>query len=122
MKTYHVQVNGTTYEIVLEVIDTPEANSAVSKKAVASPVTTPAPAAQLGNKAVTSPLPGKLLQIHFKAGDIVEKGQVLMILEAMKMENEILAPASGRIVSLPVSVGQQVDAGSLLCELQITTA
>lgn len=116
MKTYHVQVNGTSYEIVFETIDTPPQNDVSTTSSSA-----PQPALGL-SQSVTSPLPGKLLQIHCKAGDTVTKGQVLMILEAMKMENEILAPANGRILSLPCSVGQQVEAGTLLCELQPTTA
>ena len=60
-------------------------------------------------------MPGTILSVNVKAGDSVKSGQVLMVLEAMKMENEIMAPADGTIASVGVSQGASVESGALLC-------
>ena len=77
---------------------------------VAAPVSAPA-----GGEQVTSPMPGNILAVNVAAGDTVRKGQVLMILEAMKMENEIMCPCDGKIVSVSVTKGATVESGTLLC-------
>ena len=74
----------------------------------------PAPAPAGGVK-VNAPMPGNILSVNVQNGASVKKGDVLMILEAMKMENEILAPADGTVASLSVSAGNTVDTGALLC-------
>lgn len=79
----------------------------------ASAQTPPAPAAS-GGKALESPLPGTVLNIMVKVGDKVTKNQPVMILEAMKMENEIVASESGTVASIQVTVGQMIDSGSVL--------
>ena len=105
MKKYNVTVNGTSYEITLEVVD------AADVKAAPAPVAT-APA---GGETVASPMPGTILSTNVSVGASVKKGDVLMILEAMKMENEIMAPCDGTISSLNVSNGTSVETGTVLC-------
>lgn len=112
MKKYHVNVNGNDYEIAIELMDESEAKTAASQKAPA-PVATPT----AGEK-ITSPMPGNILSINVAAGTSVKKGQILMILEAMKMENEIMAPIDGTIVSINTTKGATVEAGTLLCVIK----
>ena len=114
MKKYKVTVNGTAYEIELE-----ELTGAAPAAATAAPVPTPAPAAApAGGEQVTSPMPGAILAINVAAGDTVKRGQVLMVLEAMKMENEIMCPCDGKIASVNTSKGASVESGTLLCVIQ----
>ena len=114
MKKYKVTVNGTAYEIELE-----ELTGAAPAAATAAPVPTPAPAAApAGGEQVTSPMPGTILAINVAAGDTVKRGQVLMILEAMKMENEIMCPCDGKVASVNTSKGASVESGTLLCVIQ----
>ena len=68
-----------------------------------------------GDEKVTSPMPGTILSVNVKEGDSVKAGQILMILEAMKMENEILCPKDGTVKSLGISKGATVESGTLLC-------
>ena len=91
--------------------------AAAAPAAAAAPVATPAaPAsAPAGGEQITSPMPGNILSVNVSAGDTVKKGQVLMILEAMKMENEIMSPCDGKVVSVSVAKGAAVESGTLLC-------
>ena len=78
-----------------------------------------APAAPAGaGERVAAPMPGNILSVNVAAGDTVKKGQVLMILEAMKMENEIMAPCDGKVTSVAVTKGAAVESGALLCTIQ----
>lgn len=116
MKKYRVTVNGTAYEIELEEL-TGAAPAAAA--ATAAPAPAPAPSsAPAGGEQVTSPMPGTILAVNVAAGDTVKRGQVLMILEAMKMENEIMCPCDGKIVSVNTSKGAAVESGTLLCVIQ----
>ena len=117
MKKYRVNVNGTVYEVELEEIT---GGAAAAPAAAAAPVATPAaPAsAPAGGEQITSPMPGNILSVNVSAGDTVKKGQVLMILEAMKMENEIMAPCAGKIATVAVSKGAAVNSGDLLVAIQ----
>ena len=116
MKKYRVTVNGTAYEIELEEL-TGAAPAAAA--ATAAPAPAPAPSsAPAGGEQVTSPMPGTILAVNVAAGDTVKRGQVLMILEAMKMENEIMCPCDGKIVSVNTSKGATVESGTLLCVIQ----
>ncbi len=113
MKKYRVNVNGTVYEVELE-----EMTGAPAAPASA-PAATPAPAAApaAGGEKVTSPMPGTILSVNVAAGDAVKRGQVLMILEAMKMENEIMCPCDGTVSSVSVTKGAAVESGTLLCTI-----
>ena len=114
MKKYRVTVNGTVYEIELEeLIGTAPAPAAAAPAAPA-----PAAAAPEGGEQVTAPMPGTILSINVAAGDTVKRGQVLMILEAMKMENEIMCPCDGKVASVNTSKGAAVESGTLLCVIK----
>ena len=115
MKAYKVTVNGNVYEITLEVIDRADIKSAPAAP-VAAPTASAAPA-QAGAKTVTAPMPGNILKVNVQNGQAVKSGDVLMILEAMKMENEIMAPCDCTVASVNVTPGTTVDAGTVLCTL-----
>ena len=112
MKKYRVTVNGTAYEIELE-----ELTGAAPAPAPA-PAAAPAAAAPAGGEQVTSPMPGTILDVKVAQGAAVKKGDVLMILEAMKMENEIMCPCDGKVASINTSKGAAVESGTLLCVIQ----
>lgn len=113
MKKYRVNVNNHVYEIEIEQISESEVSTS------SAPVSTPAkPSAPADGEKISSPMPGTILNINVKAGDVVKQGQVLMILEALKMENEIMAPRDGKIASINVSKGASVESGTLLCVLE----
>ena len=112
MKAYKVTVNGNVYEITLEVID-----KADIKAAPAPAPTAPAAPAAAGATTVSAPMPGNILKVNVTAGQAVKKGDVLMILEAMKMENEIMSPVDGTVASVGVNAGATVESGAVLCTL-----
>ena len=111
MKKYRVNVNGTAYEIELEEMTgaMPTASAPVSA-APAAPVESSS-----GGENVTAPMPGTIISININPGTMAKRGEVLMILEAMKMENEILSPCDGKILSVNTSKGATVQSGTLLC-------
>lgn len=119
MKKYNVTVNGTKYEVTLEAVDASEVKA--SPTAPAAPAAAPAPApvsapaANANGETVTSPMPGTILSVNVSNGAAVKKGDVLLILEAMKMENEILAPCDGTVASVNVTKGSSVETGAVLC-------
>lgn len=141
MKKFLIKVNGNQYEVEVEEIrdgSVPAyipAAPAVSAPAAApvqaapaAPVAPAAPAAPVqekkaasggsaGKVKVTAPMPGTILKIVASVGDKVKRGQVLLILEAMKMENEIVAPSDGEIASINVTSGSSVNAGDLLVSI-----
>ncbi len=121
MKKYNVTVNGTAYEITLEIVDAADVNAApaapVAPATAPADAPAPAPAAvpAAGGESITSPMPGTILSVNVQNGSQVKKGDVLMILEAMKMENEIIAPVDGTIASVNTTKGSSVDTGAVLC-------
>ncbi len=110
MKKYKVNVNGTVYEVAIEVMD-----GAAPVAAPAAAPAAPAAAPVAGGEKVAAPMPGTILSVNVQNGASVKKGDVLFILEAMKMENEIMAPCDGTIASVSVSKGAAVETGALLC-------
>ena len=115
----HVEVNGTHYTVEMEKKAKAEAAKPVARPAAKpapapAPASTPAPAAKpaAGKSGVKSPLPGVILDIKCNVGDEVKKGQTLIILEAMKMENSINADKDGKITAINVSKGESVLEGT----------
>ena len=118
MKKYKVNVNGTEYEIALELMADDgkvPAPKAAAPQSAPAPAAAPAPQANGAGAAVSAPMPGTILDVKVAVGDTVTKGQVLMILEAMKME--IMAPADGKVTSVAVTKGATVESGSALCTI-----
>ena len=116
MKKYNVTVNGTAYEITLEAVDAADvktAPAAAPATAAAAPATAAKPAS--GGETVSSPMPGTILSVNVTNGAAVKKGDVLMVLEAMKMENEIMSPCDGTVTSVNVTKGAAVETGAVLC-------
>lgn len=110
MKKYRVNVNGTVFEVEIEeMTGAPAAPAAAPAPA--------APAAPAGGEKITAPMPGTILAVNVTSGSAVKKGDVLMILEAMKMENEIMAPCDGAVTSVAVTKGASVESGTLLCTI-----
>jgi biotin carboxyl carrier protein len=144
MKKFLIKVNGNQYEVEVEEVrdgavqyyaapapvqpvSAPVAAAAPSPAPAPAPVPAPAPAPAAEKKVetggttgavkVTAPMPGTILKVVASIGDRVKRGQVLVILEAMKMENEIVAPSDGTVASINVTKGTSVNAGDLLASL-----
>ena len=126
MKTYNITVNGVTYTVEVEEVGATAAAPVAAPVAVpaAAPVAAPKAAAPApkatgaaGAVSVKAPMPGNILKINCKAGAAVKKGDVLMVLEAMKMENDICAPADGVVASVEVAQGATVETDALLVTL-----
>ena len=118
---YKVTLNGRTYEVEVEagkamLLDEYEAIVPTAAP-VAAPVAAPAAAAPVAGEAVTAPMPGNILKVNVTAGQAVKEGDVLVVLEAMKMENEILAPKACTVKQVLVSKGATVDTGATLVVL-----
>ncbi len=122
MKNYKVIVNGTAYEVAVEEIsaaDVKTVEAAPAKEEAPAPAPAAAPvAAPAGGETVTAPMPGTILDVKVKEGQAVKSGDILVILEAMKMENEIFAPCDGTVAGLSVSNGATVDSGAVICSIQ----
>ena len=117
MKKYNVTVNGTAYEITLEAVDAADVKTTTNAAPAPAAAPTPAPAAKpaSGGETVSSPMPGTILSVNVTNGAAVKKGDVLMVLEAMKMENEIMSPRDGTVTSVNVTKGAAVETGAVLC-------
>lgn len=144
MKTYRVTVNGVAYDVVVEELNAgaapisaapapaapaPVAHTAPAAPAAPSPAPAPAPTAQAapaapapaaapaGATVIKAPMPGTIIKVNAKPGDAVKRGDVLCVLEAMKMENDIMAPDDGTVATVAVSTGQTVQTDAVLITL-----
>lgn len=128
MKNYTITVNGTPYNVTVEDANGSAAPVAAASAPAAAPASAPAPApaaapaapaapAAAGSVSVDAPMPGNILDIKVSNGASVKAGDVLLILEAMKMENEIVAPQDGTVASVNVNKGDTVEAGQTLVSL-----
>ncbi|WP_297124275.1 biotin/lipoyl-containing protein [uncultured Eubacterium sp.] len=124
MKNYTITVNGTPYNVTVEegtssaapVASAPAPAPVAAPAPQAAPKAAPAPAAA-GSVKVDAPMPGNILDVKVSNGTAVKAGQVLVILEAMKMENEIVAPQDGTVASINVNKGDTVEAGQTIVTL-----
>ena len=107
MKNYTITVNGNVYDVTVE-----EGTGSAAPAAKAA-----APAVAQGAGKVNAPMPGKILKVNATAGAAVKKGDVLVVLEAMKMENEICAPQDGTIATVECAAGDSVESGKVLVSL-----
>ena len=124
MRNFIVNVNGVSYKIEVEEVLAEEAavvktvpTAPVAPTAPTAPTAPVAPTAPANGQKVESPMPGTILDVRVKVGDSVKQGDVVMILEAMKMENEIVAPQDGTVASVNVNKGDTVEAGQTLVSL-----
>ena len=115
MKKYRVNVNGSVYEIEVEEMDASAVSAAPAAPAAAPAA--PVAAAPAAGAQVKAPMPGNILDVKVQAGQSVKKGDVLVILEAMKMENEIQAPCDGKITGMNVRKGDTVETQALICTI-----
>ncbi len=122
MKQLKITVNGVAYDVQVEEVG---GDAAFSAPAAAAPAAAPAapkaapavPAAPAAGEPVESPMPGTVLDVKVKPGDSVKAGDTLLVLEAMKMENAIVAPKDAKVVAVPVTKGQTVESGTVLVTL-----
>ena len=128
MRKFNITVNGISYDVEVEEIKDGIPVPAPRAAAPAAPVAKPAPSkpapvekpasAPAGATTVEAPMPGNIWKVLVKEGQAVKSGDVLLILEAMKMENEIMAPADGVVASIHVAEGAAVNGGDVLVSLK----
>lgn len=126
MRKFNITVNGQAYEVEVDELGgvapapraaAPKAAPAPAPAAAAAPAAAPAPAAEpvpAGAATVNAPMPGKVLEVKVSVGDSVKRGDVLLILEAMKMQNEIMAPQDGKITAIRVTPNVNVSTGDAM--------
>lgn len=123
LRKFKITIDGTEYEVEMEEIGgsqvvaqpAPQQQPVAPAAPVAAPVAAPQPSAdQVEGTAIDAPMPGTILKVLVKVGDTVEANQPLLILEAMKMENEVVASANGTVKAINVTTGQSVDSGDSL--------
>lgn len=135
LRKFKISIDGTQYLVEMEEVGAPQPTPADAVPAPAAPAPAPAPApaaapapapepapapaapAAAGSFAQTAPMPGTILDIHVKVGDTVAANQPVMVLEAMKMENEVVAEQAGTIASINVEKGAMVNPGDTLFTL-----
>ncbi|MBR3057440.1 MAG: biotin/lipoyl-binding protein [Clostridiales bacterium] len=129
MSNYKITLNGKAYEIEVEEISASEAKTASEKAPVSAPAAKAAPVAAPAAKApaasvsggagcVNAPMPGTILRVNKNVGDSVNAGEAVVVLEAMKMENDISSPKAGVVKALFVNKGDTVASGQVLFEVE----
>lgn len=135
MRKFIINVNGNQYEVEVEEVtngetsikEPVETSQSAPKVEKSKPQSAPQPkpatekkevVVSEGSEAIEAPMPGTVLKINVSEGDTVKEGQVLAILEAMKMENEILAPRDGRVASIAITEGASVNTGDKLIVIE----
>ncbi len=133
MKRYNITVNGKTYDVAVDEIaagaQAPVITPVAAAAPVAAPAAAPAPAQAAvpvaapapvveGGTEVTAPMPGNILDVKVKVGDTVENGTPIVVLEAMKMENDVVATVGGKVVSINVKKGDAVESGAVIAIIQ----
>lgn len=124
MKKFNIKVNGKSYEVEVEEVGASSYVSApvsapepVSAKSAAPAAPAPKPSGTPGSASIKAPMPGTINAVKVTAGDTIKKGQVVAVLEAMKMENEIVAPEDATVASVAVTQGQSVNTGDVIVTL-----
>lgn len=128
MRKFMINVNGNSYEVEVEEVGVSNASQRPVVSTPSAPASTPAPkvapkeekkevVVSAGQEVVEAPMPGNIWKIEVKEGDTVKAGDILLILEAMKMENEILAPRDGVVASINTTQGAAVNTGDKLVVL-----
>ena len=118
MKNYTITVNGNVYDVTVEEgASTGAVSAPAAPKAAAAPAAKPATTGTAGSVKINAPMPGKIVDVKVKVGDAVKKGQTVLVLEAMKMENDIVAPEDGTVASINAAVGSAVEAGETIATL-----
>lgn len=120
MKRFNITVNGKSYDVAVEEVGGNAPIATPVAASVAAPAVAPASvsAAAISGTKVNSPMPGVILNVKATVGQAVKKGEVLMILEAMKMENDIVAPVDGKVSAITVKKGDNVNSGDALASIE----
>lgn len=118
MKRFNIIVNGKAYDVAVEEVSGGAAPISAPATAPAPVQAAPVAAAPADGTAVNAPMPGTILEVKASVGDTVTEGQVLMVLEAMKMENDIVAPKAGKVSAISVKKGDSVNSGDALAYIQ----
>ncbi len=121
MKNYTITVNGNVYDVTVEEGASSgapvQAAPKTAPKAQAPKTEAPKVSGTAGSVKVNAPMPGKIVAVKANPGDKVSRGQVILVLEAMKMENDIVAPQDGTVASVNVTVGSSVESGETIATL-----
>lgn len=120
MKNYSITVNGNTYDVTVEegsAAPTPVKTQTPAPAIKTAPAKKAAPLGSQGSVKINAPMPGKILAVKANVGKTVKRGETVIVLEAMKMENEIVAPQDGTIVSINAAVGSSVEAGEVIATM-----
>ena len=127
MRKFNITVNGTTYEVDVEEVGGVSYQAPAAPVAAAPVAAAPAPAAApaapqaapaaAGSASVKAPMPGTIVSVKVNVGDMVKKGDLVAVLEAMKMENEIFSDADGKVVAVNAPQGASVNTGDAIVSL-----
>ncbi len=123
MKRFNITVNGKSYDVAVEEVGGAAAPAPVAPVAAAAPAPAPAAPAAAAAPAVAegtpikAPMTGNILDVKVNVGDTVSVGQVLVVLEAMKMENDIVASVAGKVTSIAVKKGDTVNSDDVIATI-----